>query len=98
MQLNTNQPRRNRFESALRTVSAIAAIVVVCAAVGAPRAWADDPNAVVATVGDHKISEQDLDAKVKPQIDQMRAALAKRVDDLIRDKTFDLKRKTLEAM
>ncbi|MDB5108764.1 MAG: Periplasmic thiol:disulfide interchange protein DsbA [Candidatus Binatus sp.] len=59
---------------------------------------ADDPGKVVATVGDHKITEQDLDAKVKPQIEQMRAMLAKRVEDMIRDKSFDLKRKTLEAM
>ncbi len=47
-----------------------------------PSRVADDPNAVVATVGDHKISEKDLDAKVKPQLDQMRAALEKRVDQL----------------
>jgi protein-disulfide isomerase len=98
MQLNTNQPRRSRFESAVRTVSAIAAIAIVCAAVGAPRTWADDPNATVATVGDHKISEKDLDAKVKPQLDQMHAMLEKRVDQLIADKTFDLRRETLESM
>ena len=63
-----------------------------------PRAWADDPNATVATVGDHKITNKDLDAKVKPQIEQMRAALEKRVDQLIADKTFDLRRQTLESM
>ena len=62
----------------------------MCAAVYAPRTWADDPNATVATVGDHKISEKDLDAKVKPQLDQMHAMLEKRVDQLIADKTFDL--------
>jgi len=98
MLLNNNQPKRNRFESALCTVSAIAAIAIVCAAVGTPRAWADDPNATVATVGDHKISEKDLDAKVKPQLDQMHAMLEKRVDQLIADKTFDLRRETLESM
>ena len=63
-----------------------------------PRAWADDPNTVVATVGDHKISEKDLDAKVKPQLEQMRAMLEKRVDQLIADKRFDLSRQTLESM
>ena len=71
----------------------------LCVAItSVPRAWADDPNAVVATVGDHKISEKDLDAKVKPQLEQMRAALEKRVDQLIADKTFDLRRQTLESM
>jgi protein-disulfide isomerase len=98
MQLNMNYARRFSLESAWPVVFAIAAIVIVCVAAGAPRAWADDPNAVVATVGDHKISEKDLDAKVKPQIDQMRSMLEKRVDQLIADKTFDVKRQTLESM
>jgi protein-disulfide isomerase len=93
-------PGRNRLEPAWRIVPAIAAAVVVaCAAILAHPAWAaDDPNTTVATVGDHKITEKDLDAKVKPQIDQMRAALEKRVDQLIAGKTFDLKRQTLESM
>ena len=98
MQPNMNYARRFSLESAGPVVFAIAAIVIVCAAAGAPRVWADDPNAVVATVGDHKISEKDLDAKVKPQIDQMRSMLEKRVDQLIADKTFDVKRQTLESM
>jgi protein-disulfide isomerase len=98
MLLNINQAGRNRLESAWRTAFAIAAVVIVCAVIAGPRAWADDQNAVVATVGDHKISEKDLDAKVKPQLEQMRAMLEKRVDQLIADKTFDLKRQTLESM
>ncbi|MGA7869705.1 MAG: thioredoxin domain-containing protein, partial [Candidatus Binatus sp.] len=98
MLLNMNQSGRNRLESACRIVPAVAAVAIVCAAIVTHPAWADDPNAVVATVGDHKISEKDLDAKVKPQLDQMRAALEKRVDQLIADKTFDLRRQTLESM
>ena len=94
--MNTNQPERNRLESAWRTVFAIAAVAIL--AVSSLRAWADDPNATVATVGDHKITQKDLDAKVKPQLDQMRASLEKRVDQLIADKSFDLKRQTLESM
>jgi protein-disulfide isomerase len=97
MLLKMNQPGRNRLESAWRTVFAAAAIVI-CASVATPRAWADDPNATVATVGDHKITNKDLDAKVQPQLQQMRAALEKRVDQLIADKTFDLRRQTLESM
>ncbi len=95
---NMNQSGRNRLESARRIVPAIAAVALVCAALATHRAWADDPNAVVATVGDHKISEKDLDAKLKPQIEQMRAMLEKRVDQLIADKTSELKRQTLESM
>jgi protein-disulfide isomerase len=97
MLLKMNQPGRNRLESAWRIVFATAAIVI-CASISTPRAWADDPNATVATVGDHKITNKDLDAKVQPQIQQMRAALEKRVDQLIADKSFDLRRETLESM
>jgi protein-disulfide isomerase len=93
-----NQPGRNRFESAWRIVFAAAAIVICASVSTTPRAWADDPNATVATVGDHKITSKDLDAKVQPQIQQMRAALEKRVDQLIADKSFDLRRQTLESM
>src|ERR1700722_3331438 len=97
MLLKMKQPGQNRFESTWRIVFATAAIVI-CASVATPRAWADDPNATVATVGDHKITNKDLDAKVQPQIVQMRAALEKRVDQLIADKSFDLRRQTLESM
>jgi protein-disulfide isomerase len=98
MLLKMSPSRRNRLESAWSILPAFAAIAIVCTAVGTHSAWADDPNAVVATVGGHKISEKDLDAKVKPQLDQMRATLEKRVDQLIADKTFDLRRQTLESM
>ncbi len=87
-----------RPQSVRRVVFVVAAVAFVFAITSVPHAWADDPNAVVATVGDHKISEKDLDAKVKPQLEQMRAALEKRVDQLIADKTFDLRRQTLESM
>lgn len=98
MLLNTNPLEQARSKSAWKILSAIAGTAMLCAVAGAPRAWADDPNAVVATVGDHKISEKDLDAQVQPQIDQMRAALEKRVNELIADKSFDVKRQTLEKM
>jgi len=98
MLLKMKQPGRKRPQSAWRIVPAIAAAAIVCTAAASPRAWADDPNTVVATVGDHKISEKDLDAKVKPQLEQMRAMLEKRVDQLIADKSFDLRRQTLESM
>src|SRR5271163_4720499 len=98
MLLKMKQPGRKRPQSAWRIVPAIAAAALVCTAAASPRAWADDPNTVVATVGDHKISEKDLDAKVKPQLEQMRAMLEKRVDQLIEDKKFDLRRQTLESM
>src|ERR1700679_2951005 len=94
MLLKMKQPGRTRPQSAWRIVPA----ALVCTAAASLRAWADDPNTVVATVGDHKISEKDLDAKVKPQLEQMRAMLEKRVDQLIADKSFDLRRQTLESM
>jgi protein-disulfide isomerase len=92
------QTVRSRLASPWRVVSAIGVFVILFATIAACPARADDPNAVVATVGDHKISNKDLDAKVKPQIDQMRAMLEKRVDQMIADKSFDLRRQTLEAM
>jgi protein-disulfide isomerase len=93
-----NEPGRKRPEPVWRIVSATASAVILCAAFASARAWADDPNAVVATVGDHKISEKDLDAKVKPQLDDMRAALEKRVDQMMADKSFELRRQTLQTM
>ena len=80
--------------------AALAVCAIVCLAVdaAAPFASAADPNAVVATVGDHKITEQDLDQKVKPQMEQFRAALEKRVEQLVADRSFDMRRKTLESM
>ncbi len=98
MLLNMNLAGRNRPQSAGRFLSAVAAVAIVCAGIAAPSAWADDPNTTVATVGEHKITNKDLDAKVKPQLEQMRAMLEKRVDQLIADKTFDLRRETLESM
>jgi protein-disulfide isomerase len=99
MLMNMKQSWRNCLESTWRTISAVTAVAIVSSAIATPRARAaDDPNATVAVVGDHKISAKDLDAKVKPQIDQMRAMLEKRVDQLIADKTFDLRRQTLESM
>ena len=86
------QPQRTRPET--RQLSP----AIATAAVAAPCASAADPNAVVATVGDHKIREQDLDQKVKPQMEQIRAALEKRVDQLVADRSFDMRRKTLESM
>ena len=83
-----NQPGRNRPHPRGVSFPLLPPPSIVCAAVASPRAWADDPNTVVATVGDHKISEKDLDAKVKPQLEQMRAMLEKRVDQLIADKSF----------
>jgi protein-disulfide isomerase len=84
--------------SLARAWPAIVATALVCIALGVRGASADDPKTVVATVGDHKITEQDLDQKVKPQVDQLREALAKRVENLVRDKTFEIRRKTLESM
>jgi len=71
-------------------VYTIAAVVIVSVAVRAPRAWADDPNATVATVGDHKINEKDLDQQIKPQMEQL--------DRKVAEVTLDIKRKALEAM
>ena len=88
----------NSDRNSTRIWPAVLTAAIVCIALAALRASAEDPKTVVATVGDHKITEQDLDQKVKPQMDQLRAALAKRVEDLIRDKTFDIRRKTLETM
>ena len=98
MTLTMQQPARCRVASTRLTIFALGALALASAVAGAPRAWAEDPKKVVATVGDHKITAQELDQKVKPQIDEMRAALAKRVEDLIADKTADLQRKTLDAM
>lgn len=96
--LNMNE--RNRAETARRFVCTVGSLAVMCLMLAAPHAWADDPNAVVATVGDHKISEKDLDAKLKVQLDEMRAKLEKQVDQMIatKSKNDDFRRQTLESM
>jgi protein-disulfide isomerase len=96
--LNMNE--RNRAAIARRFVCTVGSFAVLCLTLAAPHAWADDPNAVVATVGDHKISEKDLDAKLKVQLDEMRAKLEKQVDQMIatKSKNDDFRRQTLESM
>ncbi len=98
MQMTSNCPARRIPNSPRRAVLAVFATACLIAAAAAPLAWADDPKTVVATVGDHKITEQDLDQKVKPKMDEFRAALEKRVDQLIADRGFDIKRQTLQSM
>jgi protein-disulfide isomerase len=98
MQMTSNCTARRNDISSRRAVIIVFAITCLGAAVAAPLAWADDPKTVVATVGDHKITEQDLDQKVKPKLEEFRAALEKRVDQLIADRSFDMKRQTLQAM
>ena len=64
--LLTYHSARRDFKSQLRIALAIVSSAFVFIALAAPRASADDSKTVVATVGDHKITEQDLDQKVKP--------------------------------
>ena len=90
MLLKMKHARRISLKSVWPAVSAIAAVIIMCAAVSARSAWADDPNATVATVGDHKINEKDLDQQIKPQMEQL--------DRKIAEVTLDIKRKALEAM
>ena len=90
----------NRSPQLRRVLFAIAASAFFYAAFTGPAYYADadDAGTVVATVGDHKITAGELDQKVKPQVDQLRAALAKRVEELMRDRSFEIRRKTLEDM
>ena len=98
MLLNMNQPGRNRLESAWRIVFAIAA-VAICAPPSHRLAHGPTiPTRLSPPSAITKSPTKDLDAKVQPQLVQMRAALEKRVDQLIADKTFDLRRETLESM
>jgi protein-disulfide isomerase len=53
---------------------------------------------VVATVGSHPITEDELDAKLKPEIAAMRAEYEKRVEQAIAERTEDLKKQTLQTM
>jgi Spy/CpxP family protein refolding chaperone len=90
--LNMNHPGLNRLEPAWRIVPAIAAaLVVACLALVAHSARAaDDPNKTVAVVGDHKISQKDLDAKIKPKME----ALERKVAQV----KLEIERQALESM
>ena len=94
---NQSANRPSRLRQALFAIAA-SALLSATFTVPAYYADADDAGTVVATVGDHKITAGELDQKVKPQVDQLRAALAKRVEELMRDRSFEIRRKTLEDM
>src|SRR5260221_4287973 len=93
--------RPSRFKQVLPTIAAVAVLsgtIALSVVFRAPAARADDAASVVATVGDHKITAAELDQKAKPQVDQLRAALNKRVEELMRDRTFEIRRRTLDEM
>ncbi|HXW84330.1 MAG TPA: thioredoxin domain-containing protein [Candidatus Binataceae bacterium] len=56
---------------------------------GAGRASAAGGSQVVATVGDHKITEQELDAKVEPQMAEVRAKIYEMKKDALEQMTED---------
>ncbi|MHB8381775.1 MAG: thioredoxin domain-containing protein [Candidatus Binataceae bacterium] len=68
------------------TITVAVAATVLLVAASPPRGLADQANSVVATVGTHKITNADVDAKIKPQM----AALE--------GKIFDLKHAAIESM
>ena len=76
------QPRSSLLSAGL--AAAVAAILSTGAS--ATRAFAGAQDRVVATVGDHQITESQLDAKIKSQM----ASLESRI--------YDLKRQALESM
>jgi protein-disulfide isomerase/organic radical activating enzyme len=53
---------------------------------------------VVATVGGHPITEQELDAKLKPELAALRAQYEQQVDRAIAQRTDDMKKETLQSM
>ncbi|MGH7812605.1 MAG: thioredoxin domain-containing protein [Candidatus Binataceae bacterium] len=87
-----------------RTLTVVGAAIICAMAMAAASAAADsgagkvDPNKVVATVGKHKITEREVDKQLKPQLDEMRAKLEAKVDQIVASQTFDLRRRTAEAM
>ncbi len=96
---SSSEIRASRLKQLILAGAAIALFATAIPAVLiVPAARADDAGTVVATVGDHKITAGELDQKAKPQIDQLRAALSKRVEELMRDRSFEIRRRTLEEM
>ncbi|MFZ0889034.1 MAG: thioredoxin domain-containing protein [Candidatus Binataceae bacterium] len=74
-----------RLSLAFVSTLAVAAAVVVLTR-GASYAAAGDKDAVVATIGDHKIMAQEVDDKLKAQLAQMQVQL------------YDLKHNAIEAL
>jgi protein-disulfide isomerase len=71
------------------TVAALLGVFLATVGFGSPSACAtesENPNSVVATVGQHKITEKDLDAKIKPQLAAMQ------------NKLVEMKRQALQSM
>ncbi len=53
---------------------------------------------VVATVGDHPITEQQLDEKLKPEVAALRAQYEQQIDKMIAQRSEEMKKQTLQAM
>lgn len=95
-----NKAGQSRSGLSWRIFSAVASAALVCIALAAQRASAADPNAAVATVGNHKITEKDLDAKLQQELVEYRANLEKQVDQMIAKKRQDedFRRQSLESL
>ncbi len=79
-------PLKNARRRAIVALAAGASIAIGIVAAMPARARAEQPSSVVATVGAHKITQADVDAKIKPQM----AALE--------GKIFDLKHEAIESI
>jgi protein-disulfide isomerase len=84
----TRASKKDARSAAIVAVGAGAAIAIAVGIVAASpaRARAEQPSSVVATVGAHKITQAEVDAKIKPQM----AALE--------GKIFDLKHDAIESI
>ena len=95
MRLISKTARRTTTVVVIATIATWALALPAKAAV---RTDADDPQKPVAVVGDHKITESDLDARLKPQIDQMRERMQQQLEQNLADQTAAMKRQTLKRM
>lgn len=79
-----------RFASRVARASLIGAGAFLCFAAAAHLAFAEDSDPVVATVGTHKITQKDLDAKIKPRLDSLKRQFDSQV--------YQLKTQALDSM
>jgi protein-disulfide isomerase len=90
----------NVFKSA-RAAALVIAVASVMPLAPAFSARADDavkPDTVIATVGDRKITEKELEDATKPAEVQMRAQLEARVDVLIKEHADETRKQTLDQL
>ncbi|HUA32070.1 MAG TPA: thioredoxin domain-containing protein [Candidatus Binataceae bacterium] len=97
----TNNSRRAISALLIHSVAGLVGVafaVALTASVARAESSSAAGSKVVATVGDHPITEQQLDDKLKPEVAALRAQYEQQVERMIEQRSEEMKKQTLQAM